>query len=246
MTRLYSDPDFDPRIADWLEGLVAQAPNTTLPAVTAAVPLITQRRPSRLPWRNSTMTRFALVGAAAALVAAVGITGLALTSRSPAPDVGGPSPSQEPIPSEPAITLPPNHSTPGPVFPTTTLPDPVGEPLPADLAGRTYAANPPQVQGTQQLILTLRAADDPHCAALYPQGSTCFTILWTPNWPKHVTDPAARGAARIVDGELALRFDWVPSDRPCEGQSSTYAVDDGGATLSEIDTACGFPAFTAH
>ena len=245
MTRSHSDADFDPRIADWLEGLVDRAPSTTLPAVTAAVPLITQRRPRRLPWRNSPMTRFALLGATAALVAAVGVAGLALTSRSPAPSVGGPGPTQSPSATQPAITLPPNLPTPGPVFPTTTLPDPVGEPLPADLVGRTYAGKPPHVQGSQELILTLRAADDPHCAALFPDGSTCFTILWTPNWPRHITDPAARGAARIVDGDLALRFDWVPDDKACEGQLSTYGINDGGATLSGIDTACGFPAFTA-
>ena len=250
MTRSHSDADFDPRIADWLEGLVDRAPSTTLPAVTAAVPLITQRRPRRSPWRTSTMTRFALLGATAALVAAVGVAGLALTSRSPAPDVGGQSPSASPIPSpgpsasQPAITTPPWLSTPGPVFPTTALPDPVGEPLPDDLVGRTYAGDPPHLQRTQELILTLRAADDPHCAALYPDGSTCFTILWTPNWPKHVTDPAARGAARIVDGDLALRFDWVPDDKACEGQTSTYAIDDDGANLSGLATACGFPAFT--
>ena len=244
MTRLYSDPDFDPRIADWLEGLVAQAPSTTLPAVTAAVPLITQRRPSRLPGRNPTMTRFALLGAAAALVTAVGITGLALTSRSPAPDVGVQGPSNSPSTSQPAITKPPWLSTPGPVFPTRALPDPDGEPLPADLQGRTYAADPRQLKDTQELILTLRAAEDPHCAALYPDGSTCFTILWTPNWPKHMRDPAARGAARIVDGDLALRFDWVPDDKACEGQTSRYAISDDGANLSGLATACGFPAFT--
>ena len=96
----------------------------------------------------------------------------------------------------------------------------------------------------QKLVLTLRPADDPHCAAMYEGQSTCFTYLWTPNWPKHVTDPAARGAARIVDGNLVLRFDIVPSDPECEDMSSTYAIEDGGATLAGISTAaCTVPAF---
>ena len=70
----------------------------------------------------------------------------------------------------------------------------------------------------QILVLALRPADDPHCAAMYEGQSTCFTYLWTPNWPKHVTDPAARGAARIVDGNLVLRFDLVPMRSGLRGQ----------------------------
>ena len=409
--------DVERLIADWfVEEAVLRAPDRVLEETGRAIDQL-QRRPLRLPWRTPTMTRFALLGATVALVAAVGVAGLALTSRSPAPDVGAPSPSPSQSPTEsssasqpaaepslspfvstltdmfissqygysmqmdpswtvaratvaadsPAATddnasdriavtgtdttigitanelngtsfddwltdvhaavledpsvpgsckngdpggwpdqpvgnrigrlmtlcnfaqvfvevygkaytftwgndtfdeashldvldfkraletvtfaasgPPPNLSSPAPVFPTTTLPDPVGEPLPADLIGRTYGVNPPEIQGTQESILSLRAADDPHCAALYPDGSTCFTILWTPNWPKHVTDPAARGAARIAEGNLVLRFDWVPFGKECEGKLSTYAVEDGGATLSGIDTECGYPAFAAH
>ena len=68
MTRTSMDPDFDVRIADWLEDDPDRAPGPVLPTVVAAFPLITQRRPSRLPWRNVNMTRFALVGAAAAAI----------------------------------------------------------------------------------------------------------------------------------------------------------------------------------
>jgi hypothetical protein len=88
MTPIYSDPDFDPRIADWLEDLVDRAPSTTLPAVTAAVPLITQRQPSKLPWRTQTMNRFALFWATAAAVVAVGIGGL-LVMAGANPGTGG-------------------------------------------------------------------------------------------------------------------------------------------------------------
>jgi hypothetical protein len=135
---------------------------------------------------------------------------------------------------QPAPAPPP---TPAPVAPETPLPDPPGDPLPASLIGRTYGANPPEIQGTQESILTLRPADDPHCAAMYDGQSTCFTYLWTPNYPKHVDDPAARGTARIVDGNLYLRFDLLPPwDDKDEGTVATYAIEDDGATFVGIET----------
>jgi hypothetical protein len=85
MTRSYHDPAFDQRIADWLENLVDLAPSTTLPPVLAAVPLITQRRVTRLPWRTQTMNRIALFWATAAAVVAVGLGGLALSRADSGP-----------------------------------------------------------------------------------------------------------------------------------------------------------------
>ena len=77
------DPAFDPRIADWLEADPDRAPREVLDTVLAAMPSIAQRRTVRAPWRLSNMNRFALMGAAAAIVVAVGLGGLVLTTRGP-------------------------------------------------------------------------------------------------------------------------------------------------------------------
>jgi hypothetical protein len=111
-----------------------------------------------------------------------------------------------------------------------------------------YNGNPLEVQGGQALLLTLRAADDPHCLAMFGGRSTCFTILWTPNYPKHVQDPAVRGPARIVNGQLALEFALVPNDKACEGTTSTYAIEAGGDVLRGVDVpvCSSFPKWTPH
>jgi hypothetical protein len=134
-----------------------------------------------------------------------------------------------------------------PVFPDAPLPDPPGDPIPAGLIGRQYNDEPPTIQDLQAEILTLRPADDPHCAALYEGRSTCFTILWMPNYPLHVQDPAVRGSARIVDGRLVLAFDLVPNDPECQGTSSTYEISPDLTTLTGVDVpGCSYQRFTAH
>ena len=125
-------------------------------------------------------------------------------------------------------------------MPTSPLPAPSGAELPGDLVGRTYAVNPPETLDDRELLLTLRAADDPHCAAMYGGRSTCFTVLWS---PVKAGDPGARGSATIVDGQLVLDFALVPFDEHCVGSSATYAYEDAGQTLRGIDHACGFPGF---
>jgi hypothetical protein len=131
--------------------------------------------------------------------------------------------------------------------PATPLPSPAGATLPADLIGREYVSDPMHALGIQAEVLTLRAADDPHCAAMYRGRSTCFTILWTPNYPKHVDDPAVRGPARIVDGKLVLGFALVPNDPDCEGTSSSYAISADGSTLDGVDVStCSYRRFVRH
>jgi len=113
--------------------------------------------------------------------------------------------------------------------------------------GRKYDTVPFDARAGQAQVLTLRAADDPHCSAMYGGRSTCFTILWTPNYPNHVSDPAVRGPARIVDGNLVLGFDLVPNDPGCEGTSSTFSISPDGWTLDAIDfTPCSFQGFTRY
>ena len=67
-------PEFDPRIADWLEDDPDDAPDAVLETVLAAFPSIPQRRASRVPWRfrPMTLTTRLLAGAAAIAVVLVG------------------------------------------------------------------------------------------------------------------------------------------------------------------------------
>ena len=82
---------------------------------------------------------------------------------------------------------------------------------------------------------------------MYDGASTCFTILWTPNYPYHASDKAVRGPARMVDGNLVLTFALVPDDPGCEGTSSTYAVSEDGWTLTGTDVPpCSFRGFVRH
>jgi hypothetical protein len=106
MSRIPMSPDFDQRLADWLEPDPTFAPPDILPTVVAAFPSIPQRRAQRAPWRLPAMTRFALVGAAAALVVVLGLGGLLLANRPIGPGVLG-APSPHPMPTPTAMPTPP-------------------------------------------------------------------------------------------------------------------------------------------
>ena len=104
MSRIPADPDFEPRVADWLEADPDLAPREVLATVLAAFPSIPQRRASRVPRRLPNMT-LALRAAAAILVVAV-IGGGALLFLRGSPNGGGvgappatasPSPSPSPM-----------------------------------------------------------------------------------------------------------------------------------------------------
>lgn len=172
---------------------------------------------------------------AAAVVAVLVLGGCTPATSTPTPTTGasqlaGVKPSASPAPTD--IVL----------FPPSPLATPLGAALPGDLIGRRYAQNPPEILDGRQLVLTLRAADDPHCMAMYEGRSTCFTVLWDPVKPN---DPAARGSARVVDGKLVLELALVPSDPVCVGEAATYAYEDAGQTLRGVDTPvpCTFPGF---
>jgi hypothetical protein len=237
---------------------VTVMPGRVLDAVLAEIPVTRQQR--RWPWSSIPIRSLQLVAAMAVLAVAI-TAGLGLMGRSggiggpPSSPTPGPSPTasptRSPIPSStpaPGYATPPaGWPTPAVLVPASPLPSPSGSPLPADLIGREYTSDPPTIQGIQAEVLTLRAADDPHCAALYGGSSTCFTILWTPNYPKHVNDPAVRGPARIVDGKLELGFALVPNDPECEGTTSIYAISADGWTLDQVDAPnCSYRRFVRH
>jgi hypothetical protein len=234
-------------------------PDRVLDAVVAELPVTRQQRG---PWRLFAMPPQAL--ALAGLAAAIAVVVTVAVFQAPGAIIGPagmPSPTPMPTPTptvEPTATptatvvpgywsAPPCWETPRPFSPPSRLPDPAGQPLPAELIGRQYNLDPPDTQANQAMVMTLRAPDDPHCLALYDGRSTCFTVLWQPNWPKHVQDSAVRGSARIVDGDLVLAFDLVPNDPGCEGTTSSYAVSADRSVLDGIDVpACSFRRFVEH
>jgi len=57
MSRIPMSPDFDQRIADWLEADPSVAPPVVLATVVAAAPSIQQRRAWGVPRRFHTMSR---------------------------------------------------------------------------------------------------------------------------------------------------------------------------------------------
>lgn len=80
------DPDFDPRIADWLEADPDTAPPDLVRTVDGALPSIAQRRALRLPWRTLPMHRLAPVGAALVTVVVIGALAVTLNLRPSASD----------------------------------------------------------------------------------------------------------------------------------------------------------------
>lgn len=99
MTRS-TDPFFDQRIADWLEGDPRQAPDQVLETVLAALPLIPRRRVYRAPWDTApALARLAV----AAAICALAVGGALYLNWLELPAIGGPgaTPSAEPRPSQP-------------------------------------------------------------------------------------------------------------------------------------------------
>lgn len=103
-------PEFDQRIADWLEADPAAAPDDVLSTVVAAIPSIPQARRGLLaPWRFTPMTNFTRAAAGVAIVAIVGVGVLALNLG-----VGGPGGPVSPPPSSvPTATPMPTPGAPG-------------------------------------------------------------------------------------------------------------------------------------
>jgi hypothetical protein len=237
---------------------VSILPDRIFDAVLADLPVTRQERPwLGRPFRSGRIG-YAIVVAVAVIAFAVGFAvygnlgGVGapvspVAPASPSPSASNPSASPSPSPRPGTATPPANWPSPVILAPASPLPSPAGSALPADLIGREYDSDPPSTQGIQAEILTLRAADDPHCMALYGGSSTCFTILWTPNYPKHVSDPAVRGPARIVGGNLVLGFALVPNDPACERTTSTYSISADGWTLNPLIVPdCSYRRFVRH
>ena len=100
MSRSPLNPDFDPRLADFLESGPDRAPTGTLGTVLAAFPSLPQRRGSRPSWRPGTINRSLVAAAALVTAAAVVLSLSGLAPKPPSTDPGGPaSPSADALPS---------------------------------------------------------------------------------------------------------------------------------------------------
>ena len=88
MTRLAASPEFDPRVADWLEGDPDRAPEAGPRDRARRLPSIPQRPASRLPWRSRPMNRYSLGAAAVVSVVLVGVALMIL--RPSQGTIGGP------------------------------------------------------------------------------------------------------------------------------------------------------------
>jgi hypothetical protein len=223
----------------WLEEGPTRAPDRAVSGALDRIQIVPQDRdlriPGRLP-RMNRMTRLAMMAAVAIFV--VGAGALALRPASQIGTEPSPVPTGGPTGAPGNATILPTDIV---LAPESPFAEPAGAPLPGDLVGRKYAENPAAPLDGRQLVLTLRAADDPHCEAMYEGRSTCFTVLWD---PVKRNDPGARGSARLVDGNVVLEMRLVPFDTACVGMSATYAIEDAGQTLRGVNPPpCTFAGF---
>jgi hypothetical protein len=108
-----TDPLFDQRIADWLEGDPLDAPGQVLDTVLAALPSIPRRRASRVPWGfNTTRSSSRWPVAAAAVIAVLAVGGALYLTRFGQPSVSSPGPT--PTPQISPTPTPQISSTPTP------------------------------------------------------------------------------------------------------------------------------------
>jgi hypothetical protein len=137
MTRI--TPEFDQRIADWLEDDPGPAPRQVETTILAALPSIRQRRNGwfRAGGRTLDMPNFMRLAAAVAIIA---VAGAALTLLNQAPGPGGPGPSPTPSLAPPAS-----------VAPTQTVVD-LGTISITD-AGCTWTGNPGSVAAAVEPVI---------------------------------------------------------------------------------------------
>jgi hypothetical protein len=212
MNRPPMSQEFDPRIADWLEGEPIQAPGAVLDTVLAAFPSVAQRRPSRAPWRFPTMSRFALVGGAAAL--ALVLAGALLLLR-PGPNVGAP-------------TTPPPPASPSPTASGARVLTDVGHPIAAcDLVTADRAE---QLAGPGLGAHATQSGEPPETSCIYrdSDGNIVLRIAYT------TTGGRARfDAARSTSGAQAVT--GLGDDASFDPETGTLSFVKGDS-LVEIAT----------
>jgi hypothetical protein len=120
MSRPLPTPEFDQRIADWLEDDPDNAPEVVLATVLAAYPSIPQRHASRVPWRFRPMTQTTRLLAGAAAIAVIVLGGVLLLRPGGNTGPAAPPPNSSPSPS-PAATGPSPRPAQSPLALTETF-----------------------------------------------------------------------------------------------------------------------------
>jgi hypothetical protein len=158
------DPDFDPRISDWLESDPDEAPRALLETVLAATPSIQQRRAPRMPWRFQMILSTARLSAAAVLAVAV-VTAALLVSRagSTGPSGIGATPSLAASLSDSPTPAPSASPSPTPTPAPSATPFPVPA-LTSRFTSKLYAYSIGRASawtGTQATTTWRTTAPDP-------------------------------------------------------------------------------------
>jgi len=228
MTRRDLSPEFDLRIADWLEDDPDDAPEAVLDTVLAAFPSIPQRRASRVPWRFVTMNRFAQLGAAAAI--AIVLVGGAVLVLRPGGNVGGPAPSSSSAPSGSAAP-----SALSSAAAATSLPSLITARTACDLLTTTEAAA--QAPGFGAIGVLSGDGADTSCRFANGGGDGIVTVtLTSPGGRAGFTTATAVSGVETIDG--------LGADAVYDAKTSTLSVAKGDALATILWGSSGDPAAT--
>ncbi len=222
MTRPAPSPEFDPRIADWLEDDPDEAPGAVLETVLAAFPSIPQRRASRVPWRFLPMNRTAQLATVLVAAAVIAVGGFLILRPA-----GGRNAAAAPT-DRPPSSAPVAQASPPSSIPPAPTPSPSASPMPlsADDVGRTLQPG------------TYRAAE----------FAAPFTITLPAGWVLDGAGPNDIGFALRGQGPISIAFaviDKVYPD-PCHPERGTRAVAPGvDGLVSALSSMKGFAVINA-
>jgi len=210
MNQFGLDPDFDPRIADWLEDDPDRAPDAVLETVIAALPSIPQRR-VRVPWRFQSMIRFAQLGTVAAIVVVAGL----IILRPGTTNIGA-------VPTSPPTASP---TASPPTSPPTPSPSP--SVIKSSDSGRTLNAGTYRVDGfAVPLSVTLPGGwvtngFTPHDLVLHNETTNAFLTLVVmggvyrdPCHPSAQPTTVRPGADALVDALSTMKKFTVTGRQP--------------------------------
>ncbi len=214
-------PEFDIRIADWLEDDPDKAPSIVLETVVGALPSIPQRRNWRSLLRTNQMPRFAIV-AGVVLVAAIGFGGWWATRNG---SVG----------ATPAPIATPTAPTPEP----TTQPTPESTPAASSMEPE---ATPGTLTGVNQFLPVSAGAylvESPFDA---PFTFTVTGSTWMPTRLEHNVLTLDRSSGDRLIASLGIFIpDSVYAD-PCHSEGGPTPID----TVDDLVAALtSMPGYTA-
>ena len=209
----------------WIEAGPTRAPESAVAAALQLIETTSQERDLRIPWRTPRMNRFALAGAAVALLVVVAVGGSLglgwLPIVAPPGSTGTPGPSQpSPTVSSPTITDSPSPPS------STTMPVTTGRFVPAGslVEGRAYHSAL-ALQDGRVLVVGGEASHSRSSRGfldsieIWDPASNEFTAsggMQRVTWGDQVEGPSL---FRMVDGRTLL----VPTGCECRSPGTTPA-----------------------